>query len=99
MKETIVKIRIQPMNTALSLIIKINCNNKKVNIIATPAPLGVGRIWLDLSLGISTEFSFFKIGMLSLIEIAHIKKLVIKVMNQMNDVSLIKITFLKKFFP
>ena len=36
-------------------------------IIAIPMPLGVGRVWLDLSFGVSMVFKYFSMGMLYLI--------------------------------
>ena len=68
--------------------------NIKENIIAIPAPLGVGRVWLDLLFGKSKAFIFFKIGIENFTVMEFMIKLKIQVISQIKEVNLINIFFL-----
>ena len=93
-KEITVKLIKQIIKRISNSIENRNCKNIKEIIIAIPMPLGVGRVWLDLSFGISIVFKYFSMGILYLINKQLIKKLIVIVVNHSEDMSLIKIIFL-----
>ena len=67
--------------------------------IIMPAPLGVGLLWLDRSLGRSTNFLDMRNGIIALIAIIFIIRLAKKLNIKMLELMLIKFLLQKKFRP
>ena len=66
----------------------------KVVIMPSPAPFGVGILWLDLVLGISYTFVLFKNIVDNLTVIRLIKKLIKKLIGHKNKINLLTYIFL-----